>query len=162
MMPMRLRNLGFCARHTRALIVLEDVSCSRRLTFYADPGETQRLQRILERGSGACHPVYDFIRVVLATLGARAIRVVLEDVEGQGIGALVQIRQGESDTEVNCYPPDAIALAIREHLPIYATEAALDHAEPVTPPPAGPGDVADWLERVQPRDFGSPRSREEK
>jgi bifunctional DNase/RNase len=154
---MRLRDLAFCPRHSRALVVLEDASCSRRLTFYADPGETRRLRQMLERGAGACHPAYDFIRALLATLGASAIRVVLEDVEGRGIDALVQIRHGESETEVNCYPPDAIALAIREQLPIYATEAALDHAEPVSPPPVESGDVADWLDRVQLRDFGSPR-----
>lgn len=155
MIVMRLRNLAFCPRHTRALVVLEDTSCSRRLTFYADPGETRRLQQLLEGGRGACHPVYDFIRAVLAALGASAIRVVLEDVEGRGVGAQVHIRQGESETVVGCYPPDAVALAIREQLPIFATEAALDHAVPVSPPAAGPGDIADWLDHVQPRDFGA-------
>ena len=79
---------------------------------------------------------------------------MLEDIEGQGVGALVHVRQGESETVVTCYPPDAVALAIREQLPIYATEAALDHAVPISPPPTEPGEVTDWLDHVRPQDFG--------
>lgn len=79
------------------------------------------------------------------------MRVVLEDVEGRGVAALVHVKQGESETVVTCYPPDAVALAIREQLPIYATPAALDHATAV-PPPEGP-EVADWLRDVRPQDF---------
>ncbi len=51
-------------------------------------------------------------------------------------------------------PPDALALALRTGLPIYATGDALAHAEPLL---AGPGvtdgDVGAWLQRVKPDDF---------
>jgi bifunctional DNase/RNase len=154
MVLMQLRCLAPCHRHERVLVVLEDAAGARRLTFYAHPGETRRLEQTVERGRAACHPVYDFVRALLGAVGATALRVVLEDVRGHGIGALVHVRHGDTETVVSCYPPDAVALAIREQLPIYATDAALDHAVPVTPPPAGPADVGDWLDRVRPRDFG--------
>jgi bifunctional DNase/RNase len=154
MVLMQLRSLAPCHRHGRVLVVLEDAAGARRLTFYADPGETRRLQQTVERGPAACHPVYDFVRALLGAVSARLLRVVLEDVRGEGIGALVHLRQGATETVVSCYPPDAVALALREQLPIYATDAALDHAVPVAPPSTGPAEVADWLERVRPRDFG--------
>lgn len=53
-----------------------------------------------------------------------------------------------------CYPPDAIALALRAGIPIYATPDALGHAEPSPTPP--PGVVSEWLERVRPADFRQP------
>jgi bifunctional DNase/RNase len=150
---MRVLELTSCSRHNRALILLEDVEGTRRLTFYADGCETHRLAHALARGPRACHPVFDFVRALLETLGASPARVVLEDVDGQGIGALVHVRQGASEVTVTCYPPDAIALAVRERLPIYATPGALDHAEPVPPPVTGAGAVSEWLDRVQPQDF---------
>jgi len=55
---------------------------------------------------------------------------------------------------VPCYPPDAIALALRAGIPIYATHDALAHAEPSPPPPADA--VSEWLERVRPADFRPP------
>lgn len=153
MVLMRLRELSSCTRHNRTLIVLEDMARSRRLTFYADPGETRRLAQAVERGPRACHPVYDLIRALLGVLGASPMRVVLEDVEGRGVGALMHVRRGGSETVVTCYPPDAVALALREHLPIYATPAALDHAEPLSPPNAEPGAVTRWVQHVRPQDF---------
>jgi hypothetical protein len=149
---MRVQQLTSCNRHQRTLVILEDVGGTRRLTFYADPSETHRLAQALARGPRACHPVYDFVRALLATLGATPIRVVLEDVEARGVGALVHVRQGESEMTVSCYPPDALALALRERLPIYATPEALHHAEPV-PPAAGAEDVSKWLDGIQPQDF---------
>ena len=59
-----------------------------------------------------------------------------------------------AELPVPCYPPDAIALALRAGVPIYATAAALSHADPA--PPA-PGVVTAWLDQVRPDDFqGSP------
>lgn len=153
MIPMRIQELTSCSRHRRVLIVLEDVVGTRRLTLYADPNETRRLAQAMARGPRACHPVYDFVRMLLATLGTTAIRVVLEDVDGRGIGALVHVRQGATELTVSCYPPDALALALREQLPIYATAEALDHAEPVPPAAAATGEVSEWLDRIQPQDF---------
>jgi bifunctional DNase/RNase len=153
MILMRLKELAACTRHHRALVVLEDRERSRLLTFYADPEETRRLARALARGPRACHPVYDFVRALLGTLGASALRVVLDDVDGRGVGALVHLRQGQRETVVTCYPPDALALALREQLPIYATAAALDHAMPAAPSTEASGDTARWLDRVRPQDF---------
>jgi bifunctional DNase/RNase len=150
---MRIHELTACSRHQRALVVLEDMSGSRRLTFYADPSEAHRLAHALARGPRACHPVFDFVRALLETLGATPVRVVLEDVDGEGIGAILHVRQGAAEATVTCYPPDALALAVRERLPIYATAEALDHAEPRPAPPAESGAVSEWLDRVQPQDF---------
>lgn len=74
------------------------------------------------------------------------------------------MRWGQAELAVPCYPPDALALALRAEVPIYATSGALAHR--------GQGaashdsaheraDMALWLSRVRPADFrvegGSPR-----
>jgi bifunctional DNase/RNase len=150
---MYLHELTSCARHGRALVVLEDVAQTRRLTFYADPHETHRLAQAMASGPNVCHPVYDFVRALLRQLGAAPTRVVLEDVDGHGVGALVYVRHGEEDVAVSCYPPDALAVAVRETLPIYATPAALAHAQPLPSPDGEQGQVSAWLWRIHPRDF---------
>jgi hypothetical protein len=104
-------------------------------------------------GPNVCHPVYDFVRALLRHLGAAATRVVLEDADGQGVGALVYVRHGEEDVAVTCYPPDAVAVAVREALLIYATPAALEHAQPLPPPDGERREVTQWLDRIRPRDF---------
>jgi bifunctional DNase/RNase len=149
MVLMRLHEMHACDTHDAAVIVLEDVDRSRRLTFSADPGEARRLADAVSRGPRACHPIYDFVRALLRALGTAPARVVLEDVDGRGIGALVVIRQGETDLAITCYPTDAVAIALREGLSIYATPAALDHAAPM----ARGDEVARWLHELRPGDF---------
>jgi hypothetical protein len=83
---------------------------------------------------------------------------VLDDVGGTGVSGFIYCRHAESDVGVPCYVPDALALALRLKRPIYATAAALAHAEPLPPSASAHGEQSDvqaWLERVRPEDFSS-------
>jgi bifunctional DNase/RNase len=155
---MRIREIASCPQHKRTIIMLEDVHQCLRLTFYADPDEACRLTQELERGPYVCHPVYDFIRRLLGALQATATRVVLDVVPGEGLDGFVYVQQAESERGVPCYAPDALVLALRANLPIYATTEALAYAERLSPSPStfdAGRDVRQWLEQVRPEDFSS-------
>ena len=156
MILMRIREITSCMQHKRTIIVLEDVHRCLRLTFYADPDEACRLAQELERGPYACHPVYDFMRRLLEALQATATRVVLDAVQGEGFDGLVYVQQAESEQRIPCYATDALALALRANLPIYATAEALAYAERLSPSPStldASGEVRQWLKQVLPEDF---------
>jgi bifunctional DNase/RNase len=147
---MRLREPTSCPHHSRVLITLDDTTGARRITFYADADDARRLAREMARGPRACHPIFDFIQTLLKSWHAVPVRVVLEDVNGDGIGALVYLCQGEIESSISCYPPDALTLALRTGMPIYATPDVLRHAcSSLMEHP----DTARWLERVRPKDF---------
>ena len=84
MTRMRVRQLTSCRHHRRPIIILEDVGRHVALTFYADPDDARRLARELDRGRKACG--------LLQTLGATPSRVVLDDVNGEGIGGTLFVR----------------------------------------------------------------------
>jgi len=158
MILMRIREIASCPQHKRTIIMLEDVQQCLRLTFYADPDEAGRLTQELERGPYVCHPVYDFIRRLLDALQATATRVVLDIVQGEGLDGFIYIQQAESERGIPCYASDALALALRANIPIYATAEALTYAERLSPAPStfdAGGDVRQWLEQVRPEDFSS-------
>ena len=155
---MQIREIASCPLHTRTIIMLEDVHQCLRLTFYADPDEACRLTQELERGPYVCHPVYDFMRRLLDALQATATRVVLDVVQGEGLDGLVYVQQAESERGVPCYASDALVLALRANLPIYATAEALAYAERLSPSPSALDEdkgVRQWLEQVRPEDFSS-------
>ena len=165
MTPMRIREIASCSQHRRTIIMLEDVHQCLRLTFYADPDEACRLTQELERGQHVCHPVYDFMRRLLDALQATATRVVLDVVQGEGLDGLVYVQQAESERGVPCYASDALALALRANLPIYATAEALAYAERLSPSPNAfdeGGEVRQWLAQVRPEDFSSCIDEEER
>jgi bifunctional DNase/RNase len=162
---MRIREITSCPQHKRTIIMLEDVHQCLRLTFYADPDEACRLTQELEQGPYVCHPVYDFMRRLLEALQATATRVVLDIVQGAGLDGFVYVQQAESERGVPCYASDALALALRANLPIYATAEALAYAERLSPSLNtfdADGEVRQWLAQVRPEDFSSCIDEEER
>jgi len=142
--------------HERTLIVLEDVEHRFRLKFCTDPHEAERLAREMGRARCSCNPVYDFVHALLRALRATITHVVLDDAGLRSIRAVVCLEREGLEIALPCYPPDALALALRARVPIYATAGALAHAEPLSPddaPPSAPADLREWLERVKPEDF---------
>ncbi len=153
---MQLREMISYTVHGRAIIMLEDVDERFRLTFYAGLAEAQRLAHVIGQGPYAGQPVYDFIQSLLEAFQTTATRVVLDEVKSDLIGSFIYFRRAELDVVLPCYIPDALALALRANLRIYATAAALAHAEPLSSFPSTPdgrGEVRQWLEQVKPEDF---------
>lgn len=141
------------------MVVLEEVEQRFRFAFATDPHEARRLARTLGLARCSCNPVYDFVQAILDSFDAAIERVVLDDAGGgRGISAAVHLRHAGGELILPCYPPDALALALRTGAPIYATEQVLAHAwprgaPPAAGPPPGPGEVSRWVERVKPEDF---------
>jgi bifunctional DNase/RNase len=153
---MRIREMTFCPDHKRHIIVLEDASQRLTLTLGAELDEAHHLAQIMGRGRCVWHPIYDFIQSLLEAFQATATRVVLDDVQGQGISSRIYFRRFEAELDIPYYAPDAFALALQANVPIYATDEVLAHAAPLSPPSSALDagrDVKKWLERIKPKDF---------
>jgi bifunctional DNase/RNase len=157
MTRVRVLDVGSMRDSRRSVILLEDLEQRLRLTFSTDAGEAQRLAKELGRGRCRCNPIYDFIQSLLDACGATIGRVVLEDLPGKGLEALVDVTLDGIAVPItlSCFPPDALALALRVQAPIYATPRVLAHAEPWQRcrVAATAADVQRWLGRLRPDDF---------
>jgi hypothetical protein len=106
--------------------------------------------------------VFDLVEGLLSRFRASLIRVVLDGGEG-GISGHVYVRTERGEDGVSCHPSDALALATRAGVPIFAAEGALRYACPLpaaTPRPlrerleaADARTLHEWLEGVTPEDF---------
>jgi bifunctional DNase/RNase len=158
MTPVYIHEITTCTDHDRTFIVLQDARGGTALTIQADAGEAQRLLRQVRHGRTACHPIFDFVQGLLATLGAEPTHVVLDDVAGEGVTAFVHLRGPGAERVVGCYPSDALTLALRDDLPVFVTPAALESPPPPRPPRVDDASdsVLRWLDGVEPRDFLPP------
>ena len=79
-------------------------------------------------------------------LGLRVQKVIITEIKNNTYYALIYVESGGSLLSIDSRPSDAIALALRTHVPIYTTDEVLKQKS---------GDSLDtWLERLNPKDFG--------
>ena len=72
---------------------------------------------------------HDLLASVIDELGARLVSINIVDVRGTTFFATLQLAlPGGARTEIDCRPSDAIAVAVRLGVPIYAREQVLDTA----------------------------------
>jgi bifunctional DNase/RNase len=156
MTVMQIREIRLCPAHRTAIVRLDDSERRLTMTFAADPHEASRLARVMEHGPRACHPMLDFVGALLGSFEAGVVRVVLDDVQGEGIAGLVYVGWGGAELPVPCYPPDAIALALRTRSPILVDETVIDHARNVdlSADRDDPKHLKKWLEELDPDDLG--------
>lgn len=72
---------------------------------------------------------HDLLGTVIEKLGARLLSISIVDVRGTTFYATLQLmRQDGSRMDIDCRPSDAIALAVRRGVPIWAREQVIDTA----------------------------------
>ncbi|MFQ5596487.1 MAG: bifunctional nuclease family protein [Nitrospiria bacterium] len=144
------------------IVILKDEQELELLPIWVGTAEGNAIRFALE-GVGAPRPLtHDLLRSLLEHLDVRMEKVVIHDMnEGTYFASLhllpgrskqqkvsSQADQGDEIEEqtVDARPSDAIALALRMGVPIYATEEVLQKK--------GSENLDAWLEKLKPKDSG--------
>jgi bifunctional DNase/RNase len=106
-------------RGNRRLVMA--VGQSEALAIYSDMNRQARLQ--VEPPTS-----YDLMRSLVQELGGTVNRVVVSNVTNETFYAKVVMSTDNRQIEVDSRPSDAIALALRAHVPIFAAASVLDRA----------------------------------
>lgn len=156
MTEMRVRGLTPTPDQGAAVVLLETADDARRLAFVIPMNEANRLARVLGLTGCPGVPIYALVRQLTDRLGA-SIRCARVGAGVRGVVAELELARGDAAITLPCHPADALGLAFQASAPVYATADALAHACPpaVQLHADSASDVARWLERVRPDDFGA-------
>jgi uncharacterized protein len=146
------------------LMLREQAEPHRVLPIYIGTPEASAIHFALE---GVIPPrplTHDLMVDVMTELGASLHRVVITEVRDHTFFAELHLRRGDQDLSVSCRPSDAVALAVRAQVPIFAAPDVLDDAAhlPEEPDEVDESDDADeildefrsFIDQVRPEDFG--------
>ncbi|HTN43757.1 MAG TPA: bifunctional nuclease family protein [Nitrospiria bacterium] len=89
---------------------------------------------------------HDLLKNVLDHLGLRVQKVIITEIKNNTYYALVYIESHGSLLSIDARPSDAIALALRTHVPIYAANEVFKER--------GGESLDAWLEKLGPKDSG--------
>ena len=113
---------------SRHVVILKETERDRYLPIWIGPWEASAIAMKLQ-GLTAERPLtHDLFATTLEELGARIDRVVISTLAEETYHARLYVEVDGRSLEIDSRPSDALALAVRSGVRIFAAEAVLDQA----------------------------------
>ncbi len=109
-------------------VLLRSKGVRRELTLFVGPFEAQSIAVPLQQITPPRPLTHDLILSILTSLHSHLRRVIISDVKENTYYATLYIEADGKEITVDSRPSDAIALALRAGVPIYANNKALHGA----------------------------------
>ena len=162
MIELTIESIRMNLMNYQRVVILKEKNADRYLPIWIGHAEADAIAVRLQEVSVARPLTHDLLGTVINTLGASVSSVVVNDLSNDTFYARIVLDVNGETMEIDSRPSDALALAVRVKVPIYADESVLDKAgvlldqeEPALTPGEGRARVnEEELERMSAfRDF---------
>jgi len=134
------------------IIILKELTSERFLPIWIGPYEAEAITVSLQEMEVARPLTHDLLRNVILSMGGEVQRVVIIDLRDDVFYARIVVKIGEQELEIDSRPSDAIALAVRVHVPVFVDETVMEKAASIPEQALEEGEAAE----------GAPQSRDER
>jgi bifunctional DNase/RNase len=143
----------------RHVVILKDTEGDRYLPIWIGAWEASAIAMRLQ-GLAAERPLtHDLFAAALDRLGVRVERVVISELSDETYHAQIHLERDGVQVEVDSRPSDALALAVRAEVQIFASEDVLAQAGLAVDPDEETGDEDDARTDEEAEGEGSERPR---
>ncbi len=143
---MTIESIRVSLMNYQRVVILKEKSSDRYLPIWIGPAEADAIAVQLQDVSVPRPLTHDLLRSVIDTLGAVVQHVFVNDLSNDTFYARIILDVNGNSVEIDSRPSDAIALAVRAKVPIFADESVLEKAGVLLDKD---GETPDRLERVK-------------
>ena len=139
------------------IVLLKEVGGDRYLPIWIGAVEATAIAFALQGIQTPRPMTHDLLRDILKETGVEVERILINDLVEQTFYALIRMSSAGEAKEISSRPSDAIALAVRTAVPIFASEEVLDQAgiELKDDAETEVEKFREFLDQVTPEDFES-------
>ena len=128
MIEMSVEGIRVSLMNYQRVVILKEKEADRYLPIWIGPAEADAITVRLQEVAVARPLTHDLLRDVLEKLGAQVDSVVVNDLADDTFYARILLNVNGERIEIDSRPSDAIALAVRAQVPIFAEDSVLDRA----------------------------------
>jgi len=128
MIEMIIESIRMSLMNYQRVVILKEKTAERYLPIWIGPAEADAIARKLQDVTELRPLTHDLLRSVIDALGATINSIIVSDLKNDTFYAKIILNVDGKQMEVDSRPSDALALAVRAVVPIYAEEAVLDKA----------------------------------
>jgi bifunctional DNase/RNase len=151
---MEVKGLMIDPSSNNPIVILRDPETQAFLPIWIGLFEASAIQLGLESVTSPRPRTHDLLASMVRTLGSEVVKVVVADLRDQTFYAVIHVRRGNEELEIDARPSDAIALALRTGSPVFVAPSVLEKAQV-----GGAGQdeqerIKKLLEELDPEDLG--------
>jgi bifunctional DNase/RNase len=125
---MTIESIRVSLMNYQRVVILKERDAERYLPIWIGPAEADAIAVRLQDVQVPRPLTHDLLRSVIDSLGAQVQSVVVSDLSNDTYYARIVLDVNGRSVEIDARPSDAIALAVRARVPIFAAESVLDRA----------------------------------
>ena len=110
------------------VVILREVDADRYLAIWIDPYMAEQITFALQEVEVARPMTHDLIREMLRTLDAHVVRVEVLSLKGDVFYGNIVVEVNNRTIDIDSRPSDALALAVRTHVPILISQEVMEAA----------------------------------
>ncbi len=128
MQEMTVDSIRVSLMNYQRVVILKEMESDRHLPIWIGPAEADAIAVKLQGISVPRPLTHDLLQSVIDNLGAEISYIRINDLKNDTFFAKIGVSMNGNKVEVDSRPSDAIALAVRAQVPIYAEDNVLDKA----------------------------------
>ena len=129
MIEMQVGGLGFDPRNLSPLVLLRDQDEMNFLPIWIGIFEAAAIAMELQNVKPPRPMTHDLLKSFTDKLEGKLQKVIISDVKEGTFYAVIEIEKGGKKISIDSRPSDAIALAVRSHIPIFVSEVVMMQAK---------------------------------
>ena len=180
MLSMSIDSIRVSPMNYQRVVILKEKESDRYLPIWIGPAEADAIAVKLQDLSVPRPLTHDLLSAVIDALGGSVNHILVSDLQNDTFYAKIVIEVNGDTKEIDSRPSDAMALAVRAQVPIFAEESVMDKAgilldketgKPITPEPESREETSevtqeelrrmsaftDFIDTLNMEDFGEER-----
>lgn len=144
---MKVEGLLFDPRSNMYILLLKEIDGTGTLPIWIGKPEADSIALALGKVATPRPLTHDLVKNITDRLNVKITRVVITEIIDNTYYALIYINDGKKETLIDSRPSDAVAVALRAHVPIYVEENIISTRSA--------DELDEWLKNLKPEDFGN-------
>jgi bifunctional DNase/RNase len=128
MLEMTVDSIRVSPMNYQRVVILREKESDRYLPIWIGPAEADAIAVKLQDLSVPRPLTHDLLGAIIEALGGTIQHILISDLQNDTFYAKITISANGESREIDCRPSDAVALAVRAQVPIFANEEVMEKA----------------------------------
>jgi len=128
LIEVKIDSLRVSLTNQQRIVVLKQVDSDRFLPIWIGPYEAEAITIALQEIEVSRPQTHDLVKNMITSLNAKLIKAVIKVLKDDIFYGVLVVEVNGKELEIDSRPSDAIAVAIRAHVPIMVSEKVMDEA----------------------------------